>query len=102
MAFHGAGYPQAVDVDIALGFDGHPRVLRRDVLDKALAPLLAPVKHKTLAKPLLEPFLFGHALLARHGAADMLGVNVVFRDPNKDRFISSVSTQNRAILKSFQ
>ena len=80
--FHRAGDPQAVDVEIPLGFNRHPCVFRRNVLNKALAPLLASVKDKALVKSLLEPFLFGHALLPGHGAADMLLVDIVFRDPD--------------------
>ena len=62
--FHRARDPQAVDVEPAVSLDGHPCVFRRDIFDKALAALLAAVKDQSLVKALLQPFLFGKALLA--------------------------------------
>ena len=54
MSLHRTGNPEAVDVEISRRNDGHPRVLRRDILDKALASFLASVKDKALVKPLPE------------------------------------------------
>ena len=82
MAFHGAGNPQAVNVEVSLRLNGNPCVLRRDIFDEALAPLPAPVKDKSLRKPLPEPFLLDKALFAGHGAADVLSIDVVLGDPN--------------------
>ena len=80
--FHGAGDPQAVDIEIPVRFDRHPCVFRRYVFDEALAAFLTAVKNKPLVKPLLEPFLFYKALLAGHGTADMLLVDVLSCDPD--------------------
>ena len=80
MSFHGTGDPQAVDADIPLRLDGHPGVFRRNVLDEALPPFLTAVKNKSFGKPLFEPLFLCKALLAGHGAANMLLVDVVFRD----------------------
>ena len=80
VSFHRTGNPQAVDIEKALRLDRHPCIFRRDVFDKALAALLAPIKDKPLVKPLFQPFLFFKALLAGHGAADVLLVNVFFCD----------------------
>ena len=82
MAFHGAGDPQAVNVEVSLRLNGNPCVLRRDIFDEALAPLPTPVKDKSLRKPLPEPFLLDKALFAGHGAADVLSIDVVLGDPN--------------------
>ena len=82
VAFHGAGNPQAVNVEVSLRLNGKPCVLRRDIFDEALAPLPAPVKDKFLRKPLPEPFLLDKALFAGHGAADVLSIDVVLGDPN--------------------
>lgn len=82
MAFHGAGDPQAVNVEVSLRLNGNPCVLRRDIFDEALAPLAAPVKDQSLRKPLPEPFLLDKALFAGHGAADVFSIDVVLGDPN--------------------
>ena len=74
--FQGAGDPQAVDVQIAIGINGHPCVFCRDVLDKALAALCTAVKDKSLLKALLEPFFLGKALFAGHGTTDVFLVDV--------------------------
>jgi len=78
--FQGAGDPQAVDVQIACRFNGHPCVFCRDVLDKAFAALCTAVKNKPLLKALLEPFLLGKALLTGHGTTDVFLVDVFFCD----------------------
>ena len=80
MSLHGAGNPQAVDVKPAACFNGHPCVFRRDIFDKALSALLAAIKDKSLIKSLLQPLLFCKSLLAGHGTADVLLINVLFRD----------------------
>lgn len=78
MSLHGAGNPQAVDVKPAACFNGHPCVFRRNIFNKALSALLAAIKDKSLIKSLLQPLLFRKSLLAGHGAADMIPVDVFF------------------------
>ena len=80
VSLHGAGDPQAVNIKIPVRVDGHPGVFRRYVLDEALAPLLAAVKDQPLVKALFHPLFLGKALLAGHGAADVLAVDVFFGD----------------------
>ena len=80
MPLHGAGDPETIDVEPAVCLNRHPGVFCRDVFDEALSPLLAAVKDKALVKALPQPLLFGKALLAGHGAADVLPVNVFFGD----------------------
>lgn len=63
---HGAGDPQAVDIEIPRRFNGHPGVFCRNVLDKALAPLLTAVKDKPLGKAPFQPLFFHKALFAIH------------------------------------
>ena len=55
-------------------------ILGRDVLNEALAALHAAVENQPLVKALFEPFLFGKALLAGHGTANVFLVNIFFRD----------------------
>ena len=88
MPLHGAGDPQAVDVKIPRRVNGNPGVLRRNVLDEALPPFLAPVENQPLREPLLEPCLFPDALLARHGAADVFGVDVFVGDSDVTHTVS--------------
>lgn len=72
--------PKAVNINVSVRIDGNPCIFRRDLLNKTLAAFLAPVKHKAFVEPLLHPLFFNKALFARHGAADMLPVDVIFVD----------------------
>ena len=78
VSLHGAGNPKAVDIKPASCFNGHPCVFRLNIFDKALSTLLTAIKDKSLIKALLQPLLFCKSLLAGHGAADMLPVDVFF------------------------
>ena len=80
MSLQGAGNPQTVDVKPAACFNGHPCVFRRNIFDKALSALLAAIKDKSLIKSLLQPLFFCKSLLAGHGTADVLLVDVLFCD----------------------
>ena len=80
MSLQRAGNPQAVDVKPAVCFNGHPCIFRRNIFDKTLSALFTAIKDKSLIKSLLQPLLFCKSLLAGHGAADVLLVNVLFRD----------------------
>ena len=91
VSLHGAGDPQAVDIEIPRRFNGHPGVFCRNVLDKALAPLLTAVKDKPLGKAPFQPLFFHKALFAGHGAADVLLVDVFFRDSDIVHIISTLS-----------
>ena len=70
------------NVEIAVCLNRHPCVFSRNVFDKAFAAFLTAIENKSIIKALLEPFLFCNTLLAGHGAADMLLVNIFFCDPN--------------------
>ena len=91
MSFHGAGDPQAIDVEIALRLYGHPGVFCRDVFDEAFPPFFTPIKDKALFKTLLEPLLFHVALFIGHGTADMLGV----KTPEKDTIGYEIQVVNK-------
>ena len=80
VAFQRPGDPEAVDVQTALRLHGQPGVFRRDVFNKAFAALHAAAENQPFVKALFEPFLFCQALLAGHGTADVLLVDVLFRD----------------------
>ena len=80
VSLHRSGDPQAVDVDIAVRLQWNPRVFRRNVFDEALAAFLTPVKYQPFIESLLHPFLFAKALLAGHGAADMLPIDILSGD----------------------
>ena len=51
VTFQSTGDPQTVDIKVAVRLNGNPCVFRRNVLDKALAALLAAVKY-FIAAPL--------------------------------------------------
>ena len=80
VAFQRPGDPEAVDVQTALRLNGQPGVFRRDVFNEAFAALHAAAENQSFVKALFEPFLFCQALLAGHGTADVLLVDVLFRD----------------------
>ena len=52
-----AGHPQAVDVHIPFRIDRNPGVLRRDILDKTLAPLHTLQENKSFLKSVGKPRL---------------------------------------------
>ena len=78
MSFHSTGNPQAVYVNVIVSLNRNPCIFSRNIFNKTLAALLAPVKNKPVFKAVFHPFLFSKALFSRHGAADVLQVNVFF------------------------
>ena len=80
--FEGAGDPQTVDINISVGVDRHPRVLRGDILDEAFSALRALQKDQPLVEALREPrFLRRHlyVVVVRYRAADVLALKIVLR-----------------------
>ena len=82
MSLHGAGHPEAVNVEIAVCLNRHPGVFSRNIFNKAFPAFLAAIENKSIIKALSQPFLFCNTLLAGHGAADMFLVNIFFCDTN--------------------
>ena len=80
MAFHRTENPQAVDVKPVIRLNGHSCIFCWDIFDKAFSTLLTAVKNKPLIEALLQPFLFGKALFARHGTTDVFFVDIFFRN----------------------
>ena len=81
MSLHRTCDPQAIYIDITVSLDRYPCILCRNIFDEALPAFLAPIKNKPLVKPLFHPFFLRNALFARHCAADVLVVYIVFCDP---------------------
>ena len=52
-----SGHPQTINVSIAFRVNRNPGILRRNVLDKALAPLCAFKENKSLIKSVRKPRL---------------------------------------------
>ncbi|MPM43000.1 hypothetical protein SDC9_89672 [bioreactor metagenome] len=79
VALERAGHPKAVDVKIPRRLDGNPRILRRDVLDEALAALRRLEKDQPFVQSVPQPRLFGGhlwVLVVGDGAADMLPLQI--------------------------
>ena len=73
------GYPEAVDVHIALRLHGGPGVFRGYVLDKAFSPDIGFQEDKPFVNSVLQPVLLGHdldVLVIGDGAADVLLLKV--------------------------
>ena len=89
MSLHETRYPEAVDVEIAVCLNRHPCVFSRNVFDKAFTAFFTAIENKSVIKALPQPFLFCDTLLAGHGTADMLRINILLRNLNVIHSISS-------------